>query len=153
MAASYFGDLALASDSDSLTMAAIGLAGLLFFKWSWRRVTAWSFDAVTFGIQSQNKSDRRLQNIFIAVSLVTISASIQLLGFLFTVSCLFLPAMVLSRAHKGLRGLSPRLVLACAFGVALGFILSLWHGQLPTVPTIGVCLLFTSFLMGVRLAR
>jgi zinc/manganese transport system permease protein/iron/zinc/copper transport system permease protein len=153
MAASYFGDLALASNSDSIIMAAIGLIAIFFFKFTWRQVTAWSFDTVIFGIQSQRKSDRTLQVIFVSVSLVTIAASIQLLGFLFTVSCLFLPAMILTRTQKRLRGLKARLVSGSALGVALGFILSLWHGQLPTVPAIGICLLFTSLSMGIRRAR
>jgi zinc/manganese transport system permease protein len=149
MAASYFGDLSVASDLDSLAMAAIGVIGLTFFGRCWRQVTALSFDVVTFGIGPQGPTDRKVQRMFVVLSLVTLSASIQLMWFLFTLSCLFLPTMVMARTNLGLRGLQGRLVFGTAVGVTLGFIFSLWHGKIPTVPCIGAALLLSSMLVGI----
>lgn len=148
MAASYFGDLAVASDFDSLIMAIVGACGLLFFGKFWRQVTAWSFDSVTFGISSQERTAKKVQGAFVALSLVIISASIQLLGFLFTISCLFLSTMVLTRTRPGLRGFPQRLATSTSIGVALGFVFSLWHGKIPTVPSIGAALILSSLIVG-----
>jgi len=148
MAASYFGDLSVASEFESILMGLIGITALAFTVHFWRDITAWSFESVTFGSFVATKRDLTIQRLFLFLSLVLLSASVQFLGLLFTLSCLFLPSMILVKMQNSLRALVAKLIFSSVLGVGLGFIASLWHGRIPTVPGVSICLLIFSFATG-----
>lgn len=148
MAASYFGDLTVANEVESISMAAIGFLALIFMALSWRRVCAFSFESVTFGGVVSSAKDIWIQRGFVGFSLILVSASVQLLGLLFSLSCLFLPAMILVKLQRGIRGLALRLVVSSMIGIGGGFVFSLWHGSIPTVPCISIGVILSSLAVG-----
>jgi zinc/manganese transport system permease protein/iron/zinc/copper transport system permease protein len=148
MTAAYFGDLTVATDDETLLIACLSALVLVFLLWQWRRLSDWSFQTVTFGQLIPSPAERRVQAGFLAAGMVMISASVHFLGLLFTLACLFLPILVLSKMQSGLKGLALRLLAGAMGGVAMGFIVSLWQGNLPTVPSIALALLLSSFLAG-----
>ncbi len=148
MAASFFGDISVASDGEARLIALIGLLSGSFVFYKWNAIVKWSFEQVIFRSFHASRRDRSIQYGFLAATLITITACVQFLGLLFTLSCLFLPAMVLSRTQQNLRGLATKLVVSSALGVTLGLGLSLWQGRLPTSPTLTLSLLLTSLALG-----
>jgi ABC-type Mn2+/Zn2+ transport system permease subunit len=75
--------------------------------------------------------------LFNVIAVILLSYSVQTLGFLFTISMLFLPTTLL--AHLRVPGLKKHFllsVLLSSLSAAAGFILSLRFTQIPTVPTI-----------------
>lgn len=148
MASAFFGDISVASNSEARTIYLMGLAATSYLFHSWKGLVKNSFDQVIFRQPHQNSSDKARQFAFLSVALVVITACVQFLGLLFTLSCLFIPGMILSRAHRNLRGLATGLVLATYTGVTAGLALSLWHGHLPTSPAMTVTLLVFSLLFG-----
>ncbi len=152
MAASYFGDLTVASEFESIMVGSIGISALVLMIYFWRQITAWSFESVTFGSFISTTKDMLIQRLFLFSSLVLVSASVQFLGLLFTLSCLFLPSMILVKMQSSSRGLVAKLIFSSVLGIGLGFIFSLWHGKVPTVPCVAIGVLFFSFVTGI-LAR
>jgi zinc/manganese transport system permease protein len=148
MAAAYFGDLTVATDHETIIIACLAAAVLIVLVMDWRRISAWSFEAMTFGQFLPSRADRLANIAFLVGGMLMISASVHILGLLFTLSCLFLPIIVVSKMQSGFRGLAFRLILGAIAGILSGFVISLWQGSLPTVPTITITLLFTSWLAG-----
>jgi zinc/manganese transport system permease protein/iron/zinc/copper transport system permease protein len=147
MATSYFGDLTVTSNLEAGAMIAIGAVGIAFFGFKRKSILAWSFDFSTFGSPYKSEQNKRTQTYFLLLALIAISTSIQFLGLLFTLLCLFLPAIVLSRTAKSLRYFTLKTLFSTALGVGLGFLFSLWQGHIPTVPTIGLALPLATFLV------
>lgn len=148
MASAFFGDISVATNFEAQTISLIGLAAIAHMVLNWKGLVKDSFDQVIFRQPHQSPTDKRRQILFLAVVLVVITASVQFLGLLFTLSCLFIPGMILNRAQKQLRGLFTRLMLTTCTGVSVGLALSLWHGQLPTSPAMTVSLLIFSLIFG-----
>lgn len=144
MSQKYFGDLATLSRSESIAAMFVGLILLpssLFFQ---RTLTKDSFAIAILGTP-QSKTQSGL--VFAIGTLFVICFCIQTVGFLFTVSCLFIPTSILSFSSKaGLR----RHIVGCALiggcSTLMGFILSLLFSHLPTVPTIIATMTLTAAL-------
>lgn len=134
MSQKYFGDLATLSRGESLAAMVIGfmlLAISLLFRGELTR------DSFAISILGTPQPATRWGNLFAFGSLLVICFCIQTVGFLFTISCLFIPTSIMSFGAKaGLR----RHILFCtmigAISTAMGFVLSLIFSHLPTVPTI-----------------
>lgn len=148
MAAAYFGDLTVASHFETLLVAMLGFIAVVFCCIYWPRITYWSFEALTFGSFVAKPADRRIQLAFVATSLLVVAASVQFLGLLFTLSCLFVPSMILVRLHQGAALLPSKIAISTLLGVALGFIMSLENEKLPPVPAIAIALIGTTFVVG-----
>lgn len=144
--AAYFGDLTVASDHESAIIAIVSSVILALTLSDWRRLSYWSFQSMIFGQFLPSRRDRLANLAFLVGGMLMIAASVHVLGLLFTLSCLFLPVLVVTKRQVALRGLATRLVVGAFTGVALGFVFSLWQGTLPTVPTIAFALLVTSFV-------
>jgi zinc/manganese transport system permease protein/iron/zinc/copper transport system permease protein len=137
MAQAYFGDLATATQVDSIIMLFLGLAGVLILTRFWKPIANQTFELAVFGDNTASSSRRRWSWIFDLLALITLSFSVQFVGFLFTISCLFLPTTVTSSSHT--KGLTRHLTLCAAIaaaGAAGGFSLSLMFTRLSTVPSV-----------------
>ena len=129
----YFGDLAtLPTSAAQLCVAGFGAALLLLVRHG-RALANGSFEWAIFGEPISSRGER----LFRVLALAMLCLSVQYLGFLFTVTMLFLPTAMM----RGLRGGGVRRHLALAAllasaGTVAGFLLSLELTRLPTVPTI-----------------
>lgn len=141
MATQFFGDLAVISNQESLFSLAISLVSLILLFRFWREISEASFDVATFGRVLPGRSKPAINRLFTVLSLVTICVSIQFMGLLFTISSLFLVPVILSKKLQGLKIYTIGTALIAAIGTFSGFIISLWHGTLPTVPAISLSFL------------
>lgn len=148
VAASHFGDLAVASPLETAIVAALGAAAFAFSLAYWPVATSQSFHATTFGSHLEARIRRRGRDAFAALSLLLIAACVQFLGLLFTLAALFLPSLILTRLTRGLSGLRARLVASAASGVLAGFALSFWQERIPTVSAIVFGLTVASLAAG-----
>ena len=148
--AAYFGDLTVASNHESTIIAIVSAVAIALMLIDWRRITDWSFRAMIFGQFLPSRQDRLANLAFLTGGMLMIAASVHVLGLLFTLSCLFLPVLVITKRQPALGGLATRLVLGSLTGVVGGFVFSLWQGALPTVPTIAFALLITSSFATLR---
>jgi ABC-type Mn2+/Zn2+ transport system permease subunit len=132
MAQKYFGDLAIMSTSFAWTAAALGASTSLVLGIFTATVTRDSFAIAILGHRKTPSGW-----LFSIGTLVVLCVSVQIVGFLFTVACLFLPTSILSfgRNHGYERHLL-KCGLVSSLGCCLGFIATLWFTKLPTVPTI-----------------
>jgi len=148
MAQVYFGDLATLSEFDSKLTLALAAFGLASFAFLWKPITDQSFELAIFG---RNASRHRLNvkvSLFNFFTLATLCFSVQFLGFLFTISCLFLPTTILT--FSGQKTLASHLsssLLVAMMGALTGFIASLQNTRLPTVPSIVICITFFGLLV------
>lgn len=149
MAQKYFGDLATMSEGAAATALAVGavLLGVLgFFS---RVVTRDSFAVAILG-------SRRTQTqiVFAIGTLVTLCFSVQVVGFLFTASSLFLPTSILSFGRKsGLRSHLASCANTAAFACCGGFAVSLCLTRLPTVPTIAFVMCLSALFLNLMSAN
>mgnify|MGYP001121581095 CR=1 FL=1 len=136
MATQYFGDLAVITDRESQLSLVIAFIALCLLGHFWRTISAASFEIATFGRVLPGGSKPAVNRLFVGLALITICVSIQFMGLLFTISALFLVPVILSHKLEGLWNYTIATALIAAIGTVSGFILSLWHGSLPTVPAI-----------------
>lgn len=149
----YLGDLATLSPQGAQIAASVAALCFAFVGIGWRRTTEASFELALFGETVQAKEAR----FFPWASLAMLAVGVQSLGFLFTISLLFIPTAILSRL--GPLGVRYHLV-ACAgtslIGTWVGFSLSLAYTRVPTVPAIAcvtaIAALIAS-LFGARIKR
>ncbi len=138
MAGIFFGDLATLGMSQSLRILPVSLIALAILILFWRPISSQSFDIALFGERTATTlSANRWRALLLGVSLITLSVSVQFLGFLFTVAFLYLPTVILGMARP--QGLIRHMILCgstAAISVIVGFFGSLFFPQLPTVPTI-----------------
>lgn len=143
----FFGDLATLNEFDVRLTLVLSTLSLLWFVRFAFRITNRSFELATFG-EAHRPGLVSLQNISDVLMFLFICFSIQFLGFLFTIACLFVPTAVL--ALSSIVGLRRHL-----FGVSLlagaacmgGFLVSLNNSRLPTVPTIVTIMIALSGLL------
>lgn len=138
----FFGDVATLSNTDSVLTSILSLIVFGTLVVRWRPLSNESFEAATFGtLRSPNSTAHPL--LFHVIALVTLCFSVQFLGFLFTIACLFLPTALLRfRFEKRLRKHFLFAIGVSASSTFLGFLMSLSASRLPTVPTI------VAFMMG-----
>ncbi len=138
--AAYFGDLAVSSETEAQLLSVLGLAVGVGMIWAWKRLTAISFNLMSFELPPLRRRDQQVDLAMNLASFILIAGAVQFLGLLFTLASLFLVPVILVRWHRSLRGLAWRILLATAGGAGLGFLTSLsWgDGSLPTVPTMAL---------------
>lgn len=141
----FFGDLATLANQEAKLVAAFSAVLLPWLVIRYKHYSNLAFEVSALGLGG----DPKVRSEFAWVTLLTLALSVQFVGLLFTLSCLFLPTVVLKRC----RGLNLRshLILsgAVAFSGCLGGLtLSLLQTRLPTVPciTITTALLATMIL-------
>lgn len=143
----FFGDLATLTEFDVRLTAGwsiFSLAWLLLFAF---RITNRSFELATFG-EPHHRGLVSLQNTSDVLMFLFVCYSIQFLGFLFTIACLFVPTAAL--ALSSIVGLRRHLIgvsLLAATACFSGFLMSLNYSRLPTVPTIVTMMVALSGLM------
>jgi len=137
MAQIYFGDLATLTVRDSQVtglLSALSLVCLIVFR---KAITNQSFESAVFGDAILFGSTPRAHLAMKALTLVMLCFCVQFVGFLFTISMLFLPTAVLNFMRtKGLKLHLTLSALIALIGTAVGFTLSLKYTRLPTVPAI-----------------
>lgn len=139
-AASFFGDLALASDNESFVISIFSVIIFVVLLVNWRSITHWSFLTATFHQFPMTREMRQGQMVFLVSSLALIALSVQLLGLLFTLSCLFFPILIQARFQVSYARIKYDLAAATSASVLFGFLFSLWHDSMPTVPCIAFSL-------------
>lgn len=151
----YFGDLVTLSERNSELALAISSVTLLAL---WRlspRLNALSFDAALTGSESylaRRNGTAPALRAFEGFVLVLLCFSIQFLGLLFTLGCLFVPTVILARGRTpGVTRHFRGVILVASLGCLVGFFLSLTSSRLSTVPTVLVCI--SAIAWGVRKAR
>ncbi len=149
MLAAFFGDLALISNTDSYSIGIISILVIAFVWRFWNSLSAMSFEKVTFDVLVLNSSQKKLQMSFIFVYLFLITVSVQMMGLLFTLSCLFFPVIILSQPSLRFKSLKLALAVCSSLGCLLGLLFSFWHGNLPTVPCVSVGLVLISSLLSI----
>lgn len=145
----YLGDLATLSPTGAQVAAAIAFFCFCFVGIGWKRTTEASFELALFGETVQTKDHAP----FPWASLALIAVGVQSLGFLFTVSLLFVPTAILSRLGPlGVRYHLVASAIVALVGTWVGFSLSLAYTRLPTVPAI-VCVTALAALVASKLRR
>lgn len=149
----YFGDLATLTEGDSQRAIALSLVALFFIQRNWMGYSNESFEWALFGCPPATSSASSRWG-FRLLSLLTLSVSVQYVGFLFTVAMLFVPTGLLSLSRNC--GVKRHLISSAILAVlssGIGFLISLRFTRMPTVPTIVAVLVVTStaFLLTERL--
>lgn len=143
MASVFFGDVATLSITISKRLLPLGLVLLALLLYYRRPLLNQSFEIALFGEEaSKQMSHKKWTPFFLSVSLIILSLSVQWLGFLFTISFLYLPTVILGFTQR--QGLKRHLILSgvvSVFSVVIGFGLSLLLPHLPTVPSIVMILI------------
>lgn len=140
----YFGDLATLTVFESLATLVTSLVFLVALISFWRPLSRQSFECAIFGDSVATRKAPYQMVAFKALTLVMLCISVQFLGFLFTISLLFLPTGILALSQR--KGLGIHLILCgvlSGISALAGFSLSLLQTRLPTVPTIVVMLTAT----------
>lgn len=153
MSQAYFGDLATMTASDSQFSLGFGLVACALFAYFWKAISNQSFEISYFGNRVSAQHAKKQALLFNALALLLIAYAIQTMGFLYAISCLFIPTTLFSMS--GLVGLRRHLALsfaAAAIASPLGLAVSLVNTRLPTVPTISV-LLFVVGLVLIGITR
>lgn len=135
----YFGDIVTLTREESFFFLALGLGTLLYLAATWRRQAERAFLA---SILNEPLLLRRGADLgFYAATLLLLSLAVQLLGLLFTLSCLFLPTALYSYSRRpGARRHLWRVSVAAATAALAGFLLSLANDRFLTTPTIALLL-------------
>jgi len=141
----FFGDLATVTDRDALAVITLSVLSLIALGQNSRLFSHLSFQIAIFGdsiLKSREKTSDQLLN---AICLVTLAFTIQFMGFLFTISCLFIPTGILrSTKHAGLGRHFILSSMAAGIGTVTGFMMSVANGNLPTVPTVVLAITLVS---------
>ncbi|MBI1860078.1 MAG: metal ABC transporter permease [Deltaproteobacteria bacterium] len=136
----FFGDLATLSNIQAFTAIALGCLGLGVLAIDYRNISRSSFAISVFGNDIYS-SRRHSIDAFSLFSLAAMAVSVQFMGFLFTISSLFLPtSLALLMGNRGLKFHLWFCALVASAAAGVGFHLSLHYTQAPTVPLIVLCL-------------
>lgn len=137
----YFGDLVTLTQGESFFFLGLAVASSIFLIWNWRALSQRAFRASILSEPIQ--LTRFLDAGFYGISLLLICFSVQLLGLLFTLACLFLPTALYSFSPKvGVARHLRRASLSAALAAGIGFEISLLDSRFLTTPLIAVLLLF-----------
>ncbi|WDT76916.1 MAG: metal ABC transporter permease [Candidatus Manganitrophus sp.] len=147
MANVFFGDLATLTEFDSkitLVLGGVTLLGLIQF---WKPVSNRSFEIAIYG-ETATGGRKRQEFLYLGLTLILLCYAVQFLGFLFTMTLLFLPTTILTGvAQKGLRLHLALCIAVALISVAAGFLLSLYFTQLPTVPMVTVAVVISALTL------
>ena len=138
----FFGDLATMSDKTAWYLIIAGLVLISLFLLLKQTFSRDSFALAVMGVKRTPSSQ-----LFTIVSLAAVCLSVQFAGLLFTAGCLFVPTAVLSFSNQpSLKRHAYLCVVLTSLSCGAGFILTLWHTKLPTVPTIVILLTIMSLV-------
>ena len=141
----FLGDLTTLADSQARVVVALAVVLLIWIRVFGRSLAMGSFDCAVLHLGAP-KSLLSQGGVFLVSSAIATWS----MGFLFTCACLFLPTSLMSILVSS----SARFhVLVCSVvagvSVPLGFLLSVAHGRIPTVPTIALVLVVVTGLVAV----
>jgi ABC-type Mn2+/Zn2+ transport system permease subunit len=143
MAQKYFGDLATISQPEAWSTLLIGSA---LSAWLTIRASAVTRESFAASILGGNPYATAGGRIFALVALAAICFSVQIVGFLFTTACLFIPTAIAAASRRvGLRHHLTAICISSGAAAAIGFLLSLYLTRLPTVPAIVAVMSVSSF--------
>lgn len=146
MAASYFGDIAVMSNSAAYLNLALGLGAFILLVKHWRSLTRSSFE-----IANQSLIHRSWQGWFFDLSTIALTTvAVQNLGYLFTTGSLFVATTFASSHAKGITQYRHRLCIIAALGSVLGFLASLISTEIPTAPAMIVAQVLVGLLIYVK---
>lgn len=140
IASSYFGDLAVMSDTAAMGAIMAGLIFGGFTLFHWRRLSLISFQMANQSLITQSLPNR----IFDLGTLLVTTMSIQSMGYLYTMGSLFIATSFAASQSRNLHSYVIKVMLISFGGSAAGFALSLLSTNLPTVP----CVILGQILMG-----
>lgn len=144
----YFGDLATVSREESLAILGVAAALLFTLTKVSRHLLRDSFNTAVLGRAARSSSERSSGLMFNLIVVCVLAASVQVVGFLFTTVCLFLPTTLMKFCKIPGTGRHLRLSIAIAtVGTGSGFLLSLFASRLPTVPTITAVMALTGLII------
>lgn len=140
MALTFFGDLAVMSDHESFTLLIYSMVSLFFIAQFWKD---WTEDSFQISILNLNPKTIFF-DLFVVVTLVL---SIQFTGLLFTLTCIIFPSLLHRNQTKGIRPFLGFVSFTTLISIACGFILSLYMGNWPTVPTITLTMIIIGLVI------
>jgi zinc/manganese transport system permease protein/iron/zinc/copper transport system permease protein len=132
MAAAYFGDLAVMSDTQSQIVLIIGILSLVFVLKEWKNLSLTSFQ-----LSNSSMIHRRWKNgAFELITLIVTAASVQNMGYLFTIGSLFIGTSFAAHRSRNLQAYTQKMLFIAVTGSFTGFLVSLLSTNLPTVPCV-----------------
>lgn len=140
MVLTFFGDLAVMSDKESLILLVYSVVSLFFIVQFWK---VWTEDSFQISILNLNPKTLFF-DLFVVVTLVL---SIQFTGLLFTLTCIIFPSLLHRHQTKGIRPFLGFVTFTTLTSIACGFLLSLYMGNWPTVPTITLTMIIVGFTL------
>lgn len=147
---SYIGDLSLISNIEAQFISVISLIILIYLWCNWKKISYSSFLKNTFDQYLLPKELKKCESTFIFMTLSLITLSIELLGLLFTLSCLFIPIVMIHKRSLNLQMIKSSLIFITLFGVTTGIFLSFNIMKFPTVPAITITIVLLSYLISRR---
>lgn len=141
IASSYFGDIAVMSDAGAKACLGVGLFFGLFTLKTWRHLSKVSFQLVNHSWIHHSKANK----LFDVGTLLVTTMAIQSMGYLFTIGSLFISTSFAAQRSANLTSFTQRILFISVSGSALGFVVSLFSTNLPTVP----CVLLGQMMMGI----
>jgi len=131
----YFGDLVTLTKNEAFFF--LGFAALIsaYLLRLWKGISARAFLSAI--LEEPLSLGSAMDLSFYVVSLTLVCLSVQLLGLLFTISCLFLPTAVYSFSPRvGVGRHLVRVAISAAAAASLGFLVSLAESRFLTTPLI-----------------
>lgn len=136
----YFGDIATISNNHSIIAIIVAAIALCYILYRWRETINESFEVAILK-KSPHSS-------FSIVSIILVVFSVQYVGLLFTLGCLFLPTVIFaSKRIKKVRTHSLYCVACSTVGTLLGFVYSLYDTQLPSTPSVIIFILMSASIL------
>lgn len=146
MAASYFGDIAVMSNTAAFLNLALGAFAFVLLIKYWKSLTRTSFE-----IANQSLIHRSWQGWFFDLSTIALTTvAVQNLGYLFTTGSLFVATTFASSRAKGVAQYRNRLCLVATVGSVIGFLISLISTEIPTAPAMIVAQVITGLIVYVK---
>lgn len=135
----YFGDIVTLTMGESVFFFGLASASAAYLLWRWKDIADQAFLASILNEPFRFRNTTDLS--FYAVTLLLLCFSVQLLGLMFTLSCLFLPTAVYSFSLQvGVARHLRRVSVSAALAAAIGFELSLLDSRFLTSPLITLLL-------------
>ena len=152
----FFGDLATLTNFDAKITIVFSVASLFFFYLLRRFIINDSFESAIYGLEKKFivSHSASLELVVSLLSTIFICFSIQFLGLLFTLSCLFIPTSIFGYHNFGsVRSHVLQCVAVSASSAVAGLLFSLYYSSLSTVPCIVMALVLIGETVnfGVRL--
>ncbi len=133
----YFGDLVTLTKNEAFFFLGFSALIAIYLALLWKRISARAFLSAILGEPLRFTSAIDLS--FYVVALTLVCLSVQLLGLLFTISCLFIPTAVYSFSTRvGVKRHLVRVAMSAAIAASIGFLISLAESRFLTTPLITV---------------